>query len=149
MHFSIILPFTLCLFQVFRGIFCLHFLFLSWVMYVPPVPRSFHLTNLRTFSEKLTAVRSPSILFYLSLLLACHSLKICKYKVVQIWPGLFVCKQVTVCPGHIWTTLYIYIKCHCEKPLYCFPPRKTHFPSQKMCSKNHPVIRSEKIKCEL
>jgi hypothetical protein len=32
----------------------------------------------------------------------------CKYKVVQIWPGwLFVCKQVTVCPGHIWTSLYI------------------------------------------
>ena len=28
------------------------------------------------------------------------------YKVVQIWPGLFVCKQGTVCPGHIWTTLY-------------------------------------------
>jgi hypothetical protein len=30
------------------------------------------------------------------------------YKVVQIWPGLIVCKQVTVCPGHIWTTLYFY-----------------------------------------
>ena len=30
-----------------------------------------------------------------------------KYKVVQIWPGRFVCKQVTVCPGHIWTTLYV------------------------------------------
>jgi hypothetical protein len=29
------------------------------------------------------------------------------YKVVQIWPGIFVCKQVTVCPGHIWTTLYL------------------------------------------
>jgi hypothetical protein len=29
------------------------------------------------------------------------------YKVVQIWPWRFVCKQVTVCPGHIWTTLYI------------------------------------------
>jgi hypothetical protein len=28
------------------------------------------------------------------------------YKVVQIWPGLILCKQVTVCPGHIWTTLY-------------------------------------------
>jgi hypothetical protein len=28
------------------------------------------------------------------------------YKVVNIWPGLFVCIQVTVCPGHIWTTLY-------------------------------------------
>jgi hypothetical protein len=27
--------------------------------------------------------------------------------VVQIWPGLFGCKQVTVCPGHIWSTLYI------------------------------------------
>jgi hypothetical protein len=31
---------------------------------------------------------------------------IVKYKMVQIWPGLFVCKQVTVCSGHIWTTLY-------------------------------------------
>jgi hypothetical protein len=29
-----------------------------------------------------------------------------KYKVVQIWQGRFVCKQATVCPGHIWTTLY-------------------------------------------
>ena len=28
------------------------------------------------------------------------------YKVVQIWPGRFVCKEVTVCPGLIWTTLY-------------------------------------------
>ena len=34
-----------------------------------------------------------------------HSL----YKVVQIWPGRFVCKQVTVCPGHIWTTLYFHL----------------------------------------
>jgi hypothetical protein len=24
--------------------------------------------------------------------------------------GLFVCKQVTVCPGHIWTTLYHLMK---------------------------------------
>jgi hypothetical protein len=31
------------------------------------------------------------------------------YKVVQIWSGLIVCKQVTVCPGHIWTTLYIHV----------------------------------------
>jgi hypothetical protein len=29
------------------------------------------------------------------------------YKVVQILPGRFVCKQVPVCTGHIWTTLYI------------------------------------------
>jgi hypothetical protein len=34
-----------------------------------------------------------------------RALKYMKYKVVQIWPGWFVCKQVTVCPGHIWTTL--------------------------------------------
>jgi hypothetical protein len=32
--------------------------------------------------------------------------RLCIYKVVQIWPGLIVCKQVTVCPGHILTTLY-------------------------------------------
>jgi hypothetical protein len=31
------------------------------------------------------------------------------YKVVQIWPGLTVCKLVTICPGHIWTTLYFNI----------------------------------------
>jgi hypothetical protein len=31
------------------------------------------------------------------------------YKVVQIWPGLFVCKHVTVCRGHTWTTLYFWI----------------------------------------
>jgi hypothetical protein len=29
--------------------------------------------------------------------------------VVQIWPGLIVCKQVTACPGHIWTTLYFFL----------------------------------------
>jgi hypothetical protein len=29
------------------------------------------------------------------------------YKVVQIWPGLFVCKEVTVYPGHIWTRLQV------------------------------------------
>ena len=29
------------------------------------------------------------------------------YKMVQIWPGLFVCKQAGYIPGHIWTTLYI------------------------------------------
>jgi len=28
------------------------------------------------------------------------------YKVVQIWPGLFVCKSGDISPGHIWTILY-------------------------------------------
>ena len=37
-----------------------------------------------------------------------------KYKVVQIWPGLFVCNQVTVCPGHIWTTLYFWRSTTCN-----------------------------------
>jgi hypothetical protein len=38
-----------------------------------------------------------------------HCLCLCSfYKVVQTWSGLFVCKQVTVCPGHIWTTLYLW-----------------------------------------
>jgi hypothetical protein len=40
-----------------------------------------------------------------------------KHKVVQIWPGLFVCKQVIVCSGHIWTTLYMP---SCLKTLYHF-----------------------------
>ena len=30
------------------------------------------------------------------------------YKLVQIWPGLFVCKSGDISPGHIWTTLYYY-----------------------------------------
>jgi hypothetical protein len=38
---------------------------------------------------------------------ASYILNAMSYKVVQIWPGLIVCKQVTVCPGHIWTTLYL------------------------------------------
>jgi hypothetical protein len=32
------------------------------------------------------------------------------YTVVQIWPGIFVHKQDTFCPGNIWTTLYIQTK---------------------------------------
>ena len=43
----------------------------------------------------------------------------CTYKVVQIWQGRFVCKQVRVCPGHIWTTLYYYILCLLITPT-CF-----------------------------
>jgi hypothetical protein len=39
------------------------------------------------------------------------------YKVVQIWPGLIVCKQVTVCPGHIWTTLYFHT--HLSGTAFC------------------------------
>jgi len=35
---------------------------------------------------------------------------VCIYKVVQIWPGLFVCKSGDISPGHIWTTLYMYIQ---------------------------------------
>ena len=31
------------------------------------------------------------------------------YKVIQIWPGPFVCKSGDISPGHIWTTLYVLI----------------------------------------
>jgi hypothetical protein len=34
-------------------------------------------------------------------------LQLVTYKVVQIWPGLIVCEQAAISPGHIWTTLYI------------------------------------------
>ena len=40
------------------------------------------------------------------------------HKVVQLRPGLIVCKQVTVCPGHILTTLYIYICMYVLKYMY-------------------------------
>jgi hypothetical protein len=43
--------------------------------------------------------------------------------------GLFVCKQVTICPGHIWTTLYIQLlqfKKH-TKYLPPEPPSKTRW----------------------
>jgi hypothetical protein len=43
------------------------------------------------------------------------------HKVVQIWPGLFVCKQVTVFPGHIWTTLYIYMYIYMCIYIYIWP----------------------------
>ena len=44
-----------------------------------------------------------------------------KYKVVQIWPGLFVCKQVTVFPGHIWTTLY-FVGCERHETSFTIHP---------------------------
>jgi hypothetical protein len=49
------------------------------------------------------------------------------YKVVQIWPGLFLCKQVTVCPGHILTTLYFNWNtqvCVRRQATIVFPERK-------------------------
>ena len=41
------------------------------------------------------------------LCMSTHSLTIWgEYKVVWIWPGLFVCKFGDISPGHIWTILY-------------------------------------------
>jgi hypothetical protein len=45
------------------------------------------------------------------------------YNVIQIWPGRSVCKQVTVCPGHIWTTLYI----HTLNFVFFFPLPQANF----------------------
>jgi hypothetical protein len=41
--------------------------------------------------------------------LSCDVWTFWTYKVVQIWRELIVCKQVTVFPGHIWTTLYMHL----------------------------------------
>ena len=72
----------------------------------------FHSSLLRTFS----CHPSPPTILPSCLTSSCHlflglplDLVVPKfiYKVVQIWPGLFVCKQAGYSPGHIWTTLYI------------------------------------------
>jgi hypothetical protein len=104
---------------IFRGIFKPNFL-LSWpsVMYVVQllfrgffsfpltvenVKTQFHISYLFTYSFWLTIC-----MFWNHY--TCIFTKLIKllpmYKVVKIWPGRFVCKQVIVCPGHIWTTLY-------------------------------------------
>jgi hypothetical protein len=49
-----------------------------------------------------------------------------EYKVVQIWPVLIVYKQVTVCPGHIWTTLYVKSKWKTKYPLKIYLINKFH-----------------------
>ena len=59
-----------------------------WLFSYGRVSTRLYIHNRRSFSSKIYTRFNKMI-----------------YKVVQIWPGLFVCKQVTVCPGHIWTTL--------------------------------------------
>jgi hypothetical protein len=63
------------------------------------------------------------------------------YKVVQIWPGRFVCKQVTVCPGHIWTTLYD-ITCSPCRPLNPL----THETTDLICHTYIRVLRFSPIR---
>jgi hypothetical protein len=74
----------------------------------PTMPNSFHLilcTDIMRVSHYAQFFYCPSlsvntgqarVLFFKQAL----------YKVVQIWAGLIVCKQVTVFPGLIWITLY-------------------------------------------
>jgi hypothetical protein len=52
---------------------------------------------------EFNTIKNTSIFFYMYWQ---QTFEVKIYKVVQIWPGQFVCKQDTVCPGHIWTTLY-------------------------------------------
>jgi hypothetical protein len=52
-------------------------------------------------------VRVCRLMLQLDRIEAVSTVRLGMYKVVQIWPGLIVCKQVTVCPGHILTTLYV------------------------------------------
>ena len=46
--------------------------------------------------------------WFLSSFCVCVCVCVCvpKYKVVQIWPGLFTLVYIQISPGHIWTTLY-------------------------------------------
>ena len=48
------------------------------------------------------------------------------YKVVQIWPGLFVCKSGDISPGHIWTTLYITVPSSPWMPLKMYSYQQTY-----------------------
>jgi hypothetical protein len=84
-------------------------------------------TNSRTVTP-LNELRSPPRHLELNIHSHPTSLRtenVVKYKVVQIWPGRFVCKQVTVCPGHIWTTLYMakimlpYTECYKRGTEFC------------------------------
>jgi hypothetical protein len=73
--------------------------------------------NSYTNSSRLCRIEQPNLflcVFYVTLAIHVESNRFPfweLYKVVQIWPGLILCKLVTVCPGHIWTTLYITDKC--------------------------------------
>ena len=80
---------------------------------VDGVDEIWYLSFLRKSVEKMhLSSKSSKNNWYSTWTSSAHTKKyiIFIYKVVQIWPGLFVCKQVTVCPGHIWTTLYF----HCN-----------------------------------
>jgi hypothetical protein len=63
------------------------------------------------------------------------------YKVVQIWPGLFVCKQVTVCPGHIWTTLYVEYKSRSSSLCNLLKPPVTFSILSSNILPRHPVLK--------
>ena len=98
----------------FYGMFTVHFFYKIENNDIQPF------YNILTFKRRLwshTVLYWPHIVLLLHHILLCVTpwrwprgaetcRSVCIYKVVQIWPGLFVCKQVTVCPGHIWTTLY-------------------------------------------
>jgi hypothetical protein len=67
--------------------------------------------------------------------------KVSLYKVVQIWPGLIVCKQVTVCPGHIWTTLYMNDLCR-DKITIWWNTKRRRLPESFLYYKPLNVLRS-------
>ena len=68
------------------------------------------------------------------------------YKVVQIWPGLIVCKQVTVCPGHIWTTLYMVIsRREYSEILSNLRLKITHWPTELLFLKGWTDMANRKV----
>jgi hypothetical protein len=73
-----------------------------------PIEQLCELISIRSTIIIVTVINTPSCFDTRTIILSfSDGSSWAKYKVVQIWPGLIVCKQVTVCPGHIWTTLYL------------------------------------------
>ena len=73
-----------------------------------PIEQLCELISIRSTIIIVTVINTPSCFDTRTIILSfSDGSSWAKYKVVQIWPGLTVCKEVTVRPGHIWTTLYV------------------------------------------
>jgi hypothetical protein len=93
----------------------LHWLYCHATYWLPDTLQPQQIFQVKTHwnsAHKTTVTKIIRILIAIGNTSEVQNIPLKLYKVVQIWPGLLVCKQVTVCPGHIWTTLYLDIQCH-------------------------------------
>ena len=95
---------------------CLHFtLFIPWILIELNIPFIPPKTHIFTHTYRLTLLVHVSLPFSFSrsftprpLIVETYSCFLI-YKVVQIWPGQTVTCLHTNRPGHIWTTLCVYV----------------------------------------